>query len=155
MHAENGLLVDLQQVEDIVATADVFALGFRTFPERLLIDTRHDDNDPEGPCALPMVAIVDPVETLQERFFWLGQHRPALGMPERFMFFMWPHSIRYLEESGVWEKIQRRIVGSGFYGAGETVEAALRDLTAREYRSTCQAIRGDGYQTLWSATEAV
>ena len=89
------------------------------------------------------------VETLQERFFWLGQHRPVLGMPERFMFFMWPHSIRYLEESGVWEKIQRRIVGSGFYGAGETVEAALRDLTAREYRSTCQAIRGDGYRNLF------
>jgi hypothetical protein len=153
MPMENGLLVDIQQVEEIVASADVFALGFRLFPERLLIDTRHDADDPDGPCGLPMVAIVDPVGTVEERFFWLGQHRPSLGLPQNFMFFSWPHSIRYLEESGVWAMIRRRVVGSGFNGAEETAEAALVDLHGREYRATCDAIRGDRYETVWASTD--
>ena len=153
MHMENGLLVDLRQVEEIVKTSDVFAIGFRIFPERILIDTRHDERDPAGPCGLPMVAIVDPVDTVEERFFWLGQHRPALGLPENFMFFFWPHSVRYLEESGVWERIRHRVVSSGFDGAAETVDAALEDLRTRELRATCAAIRGEGYQTVWSAVD--
>ncbi len=78
MYTENGLLVDIAEIDEIVRNADVFAAGFRLFPERLLIDTRHDENE------MPMVAIVDPVATLQERFFWLGQHRPSLGTAEGF-----------------------------------------------------------------------
>lgn len=152
MYMENGLLVDLGQIEEIVDKADVFAIGFRLFPERVLIDTRHDAQDPDGPCGLPMVAIVDPVATVQERFFWLGQHRPTLGMPKNFMFFFWPHSVRYLRESGVWDLVRARLTRSGFAGAEETLEAALKDLEQREYRATCAAIKGETFQTIWSRT---
>ena len=147
MYTENGLLVDIGEIEQIVKHADVFAAGFRLFPERLIIDTRHDDKE------MPMVAIVDPVSTVQERFFWLGQHRPSLGLPKDFMFFYWPHSIRYLDESGVWGRICRRIVSSGFEGAAETCAAALQDLIARERQANMDAIRGHHFETLWSATE--
>lgn len=147
MYTENGLLVDVSEIENIVANADVFAAGLRLFPERLLIDTRHDDRE------MPMVAIVDPVESVQERFFWLGQHRPSLGMPKSFMFFFWPHSVRFLEESGLWSKICDRVVASGFAGARETCDAALSDLIARERAATVDAIHGHRYQTLWSARE--
>ncbi|MEX0750137.1 MAG: hypothetical protein WD359_04940, partial [Dehalococcoidia bacterium] len=95
MYTENGLLVDLREINHIVRNADVFAAAFRLFPERILVDTRHDATDPDGPCGMPMLAIVDPVATLQERYFWLGQQRPALGTPKHFQFFFWPHSIRY------------------------------------------------------------
>ena len=61
MYTENGLLVDIGEITDIVRHADVFAVSFRLFPERLLIDTRYDDSDESGACMLPMVAIVDPV----------------------------------------------------------------------------------------------
>ena len=152
MYTENGLLVDLREIDRIVKQADVFAMSFRLFPERVLIDTRHDAADPEGPCALPMVAIVDPVPSVQERFFWLGQHRPSLGMPKKFMFFMWPHSIRYFEESGVWDRIKSRLLGSGFEGAQETADAALRDLYKREYQATVEAISGERYETIWTKT---
>jgi len=147
MYTENGLLVDLGEIETIVNNADVFAIGFRLFPERLLIDTRHDAKE------MPMVAIVDPVETVQERYFWLGQHRPTLGMPQSFMFFYWPHSAGFLEESGIWGRITRRIVGSGVSGARETCDAALQDLTGRERRANVEAITGAHFQTIWSATE--
>lgn len=154
MYTENGLLVDISEIENIVENADVFAAAFRLFPERLLIDTRYDASDPEGACGMPMVAIVDPVTSVQERFFWLGQHRPSLGMPKQFMFFFWPHSVRYLEESGLWAKIRDRIVASGFSGAAETCDAAMRDLIERERRATMEAIKGDQYQTLWSAARS-
>jgi hypothetical protein len=144
MYTENGLLVDLGEIENTVKHADVFAAGFRLFPERLLIDTRYDDRE------MPMVAIVDPVSSVQERFFWLGQHRPSLGMPQNFMFFFWPHSARYLQESGLWEKICARVVSPGFDGARETCDAALEDLVARERAANVDAIRGQRYQTIWS-----
>lgn len=152
MYTENGLLVDLGQIDHIVKEADVFAIGFRLFAERVLIDTRNDATDPDGPCGLPMLAIVDPVDTIEERFFWLGQQRPSLGMPKNFMFFVWPHSIRYLEESGVWDRVRDRVVGSGFDGAAATCDAALRDLYQREYSATREAIKGPTYKTLWSAS---
>jgi len=147
MYTENGLLVDVAEIEHIVTNADVFAAGFRLFPERLLIDTRHDDRE------IPMVAIVDPVESVQERFFWLGQHRPSLGMPRNFMFFFWPHSIRFLEESGLWVRIRERVVASGFAGAADTCDAAFADLAQRERSATVEAIVGGRYQTLWSARQ--
>jgi hypothetical protein len=143
--------MDLTDITDIVRHADVFAVSFRLFPERLLIDTRHDDDDPTGACSLPMVAIVDPVESMQERFFWLGQHRPSLGMPKQFQFFHWTHSVRYLEESGLWDRIRNRVVASRFSGARETCADALRDLYAREHAATLDAIRGPRYETIWEA----
>jgi len=142
MYTENGLLVDADEIRNIVRDADVFAIGFRLFPERLLIDTRADDGDPAGPCGTPMVAIVDPVESVQERFFWLGQHRPTLGMPKSFMFFFWPHSIGYLIESGIWDEVRARLTGRGFPGAGATCDAALRDLVERERAANIDAITG-------------
>ena len=153
MYTENGLLVDISEITDIVRHADVFAVSFRLFPERLLIDTRYDDTDDTGACTLPMVAIVDPVSTVEERFFWLGQHRPVLGMPKNFMFFHWPHSVRYLDESGVWDRIRNRVTSSRFAGARETCDDALRDLLVREREATVDAIAGSRYQTLWSARE--
>ena len=69
------------------------------------------------------------------------------------MFFFWPHSIRYLEDSGVWDAITRRIVGSGFPGAADTCAAALRDLHARERAANAGAVHGDGYQTIWATAE--
>jgi len=153
MYTENGLLVDIAQIENIVQQADVFTASFRLFPERLLIDTRYDASDPDGAAGTPLVAIVDPVASIQERFFWLGQHRPSLGMPASFEFFFWPHSTLYLEESGLWSAIRDRIVHSGFAGARETCDDALRDLIKRERRATVDAIVGNEYETIWSARE--
>jgi hypothetical protein len=152
LYTENGLSIDLDRVRQVVKEADVFAVAFRLFPERLLIDTRFDAAEPEGPCGMPMVAIVDPVATLQERFFWLGQHRPGLGMPENFQFFYWPHGIRYLEESGIWHALRQRIVSSGFEGAGATCDAALADLIGRERAANVDAIRGERHHTVWEAS---
>jgi hypothetical protein len=154
MYTENGLSIDLDQVRDVIRSGDVFAVAFRLFPERLLIDTRYDVHDLEGRCGMPMVSIVDPVATLQERFFWLGQHRPGLGMPQDFRFFYWPHSVRFLEESGVWSLARDRVANSGFDGASATCAAAYGDLLRRERKANVGAITGDGHHTIWAAAVA-
>jgi hypothetical protein len=140
--------VNITDIEKIITDSDVFAIGFRLFQERLLIDPRFVEGEE---ATLPMVAIVDPVETLEERYFWFGQHRPSVGLPKDFKFFFWPHSVRYLDESGVWRRICDRIVRSGFRGARETCDDALQDLLHRERRATIEAIEGAGYKTLWAA----
>ena len=150
MYTENGLSVDIGQIRRVIENADVFAVAFRLFPERLLIDTRYDARNPDGDCGMPMVAVVDPVATLQERFFWLGQHRPTLGTPDSFQFFYWPHSIRYLEESGIWGLVRAHVLAAGFAGGSATCSAALDDLTARERQANVDAVRGERHHTLWS-----
>ena len=52
---ENGMMVDLEELRKVVENADVFAIGFRTFPQRLIIDARSTDS--EG----TMVRVVEPV----------------------------------------------------------------------------------------------
>jgi hypothetical protein len=149
MYTENGLVIDLDQVRRVVREADVFAIAFRLFPERLLIDTRSNPDDDR--CNTPMVAIVDPVGTVEERFFWLGQQRPSLGMPQNFNFFYWPHSVAYLAESGIWAAVSGRVVSDEIRGSSETCNAALDDLIGRERRANIDAIRGERHHTLWSA----
>ena len=77
MYTENGLLVDLAEVEKVVDLCDVFTIIFRLFPERLLVDGR------TSPQEGPLVALVEPVATVEERYHWLGRERPSFGPPEQ------------------------------------------------------------------------
>src|SRR3990172_5830841 len=70
---ENGLLIDLEEVTKVVGGCDVFTIGFRTFPERLIVDTR----ETEG--AGPLVQVVEPLSSVEERFHWLGRGGPGVG----------------------------------------------------------------------------
>ncbi len=142
MYTENGLLVDVGEMRQVVAQADVLAVGFRLFPERLLVDSRHNEQE------TPLLQIVEPVPSVQERFFWLGKERPSLGTPERFGFFVWPHSIDLLEESGLWPAIRQRVACHP--DADGMCRAALEDLRARERRATLAALRGDRFHNLWA-----
>ena len=143
MFTENGLAIDLGEVKKAVESADVVAVGFRLFAERLLVDTRHDENTP------PLAQVVDPVASVEERFFWLGQHRPSLGTPERFLFFLWPPSISFLKDSSLAAAITERIVATGHEQAVPMCEAAFADLAQRERRATVAAVKGQSCFTLW------
>jgi hypothetical protein len=136
---ENGMMVDLEELRKVVENADVFAIGFRTFPQRLIIDARSMDN--EG----TMVRVVEPVATVEERFFWLGKERPSFGVPERFTFFVWPHSLRYFEESGLGQIIRERVHSE----AGNQVTESMHRLFALEHQSTIDAVTGKNYHTIW------
>jgi hypothetical protein len=137
-------MIDLEEVRKVVETCDVFTMGFRLFPERVIVDTRSDGQ------AGPMVEVVEPVATVEERFFWLGQRRPSFGVPQQFTFFVWPHSIGYLEESGLMDRIRQRIYsGDEPAGIEGQIARAMHQLTTLERRATADAILGRNYHTLW------
>jgi hypothetical protein len=140
---ENGMMVDLEELRKVVENADVFAIGFRTFPQRLIIDARSRDN--QG----TMVRVVEPVATVEERFFWLGKERPSFGVPERFTFFVWPHSLRYFEESGLGQIIRERVRPE----ADSQVAESMHRLFALEHQSTIDAVTGKNYHTIWQREE--
>ena len=139
MYSENGLLVDLAEVEKVVDLCDVFTIIFRTFPERLLVDSRISPK--EG----PLVAVVEPVATVEERFFWLGQKRPRFGPPQRFIFFVWPHSIAFLEQCGIVEAIHQRCRPEV-----RQVQEAVAQLKQLERQAVQDALQGRNCHTLWS-----
>jgi hypothetical protein len=96
-----------------------------------------------------MVRVVEPVSSVEERFFWLGTERPSFGAPERFTFFVWPHSVRYFEESGLSQMIRNRVYGLGFDDTGREMAEAVVELHKLEQQATFDAIHGRNHHTLW------
>lgn len=144
MFTENGVMIDLDEVNKVVEKCDVFTIGFRIFPERLIVDSRLSGE--EG----PMMEVVEPVATVEERFFWLGKRRPSFGVPEQFTFFIWPHSIRFLRECGLEDRIRGRVTAE-WPPAGEALDAAIARLEQLERRAVLDAITGKNHHTLWVA----
>lgn len=143
MLTENGMNVDPDALEDVLRRADLITIGFSTFPERLLVDTRSRRD--EG----PLVAIVPPVTSVQDRYLWLGQHRGAFGAPEAFSFFLWPQTVRSLAERDVLAPLRQRL-GEASESAAVVLDQALRELLDRERAAMIGAIRGEsGWQTIW------
>ena len=71
------------------------------------------------------------------------------------MFFVWPHSIGYLEESGIMDRIRQRIYPSDEAGrVEEQVARAMQKLFLLEQRAARDAILGRNYHTLWEKTPA-
>ena len=135
--------MDIDEVVKVIEESDVFAVGFRLFSDRLIVDTRA--NEQQG----PMIAVVEPTDSVAARFHWLGRVRPAFGMPERFMFVPWPHSLQYLEESRVLGHIRERLVRTQ-PDMADACDQAFDRLRRLEYRGTVEAIQGEQtYRTLW------
>jgi hypothetical protein len=145
MHGENGLLVNFKEVSELVASADVFAIGFGHFHERLLVDSRANDAE------TPLIQVVEPAGSPERRIRWLRRRRPSLGAPEAFSFVAWPHSPRLLVESGIWDRILHR-VGAEYDPAVQTqCELALRHLFNLDHEASLAAIKGDNFVTLFPA----
>lgn len=139
-------MIDLEELRRVVDNADVFTIGFRMFPERMIIDTRSTDDTP------PMVRVVEPVSTVEERFFWLGRERPQFSVPERFTFFVWPHSLRYFEDSGLGDMIRDRVCPISKECESQ-VTRGIQQLKALERKAERDAIAGRNYQTLWERSD--
>ena len=139
MFTENGLTVDMEAVDDLLRRADVLTIGFTTFAERLIIDTRSNEDDG------PMVGIVQPVPTVQERYLWLGAHRGTFGAPEGFSFFVWPHTVRGLVERDVLAPMRARL---GLQG--RALDETLHQVMRLERQAMRDAVSGeDTFKTLW------
>ena len=146
MYGEDGLAVDLEEVIRVVGDADVLIVGFAICRQRLLIDLRGDD------VTGPMVELVEPLASAQERAIWLSARRPSLGLPERTAFFGWPHSAALLEQTGMLRRVATRALQEHGVELDEEIATTLAELRQLERDLTRDAIRGEeGFETLWSA----
>jgi len=137
--------IDLDEVRHVIETAEVLVVRFSITDRRLLVDARTSDT--EG----PMIRVVPPAASAEERFKSLKMMRPRFRTPERIMTFQWPRHARSLVESGLWDVIMRKLAALGWPVVGAEGERAIAELIEAERREEIEAIRGgEAYKTIWS-----
>jgi hypothetical protein len=136
--------LDMEEVGRVIDNADVLVVRFAILDQRLLIDTRTNEN--EG----PVIAIVPKAGSVEERFKSLKKMRPRFPLPEKIMSFLWPRHIETFRNSGLAERIESRLVSLGGEEMIPRCRKALEELEREENAEVQSAIRGgETYQTLW------
>jgi hypothetical protein len=134
---------NVQRFLELAEAAEVLAVGFRLFPQRLIIDFRYDEID------APLIKVVQRVNSAEERMRELAKIRPRFKTPERFFFILWPRSVPAMKESGAWQRLVDRLESSGHASITREGELAWKVLVGLEHQETAQAIKGTGYKALW------
>lgn len=136
--------LDLDEVARVIAAAEVLVVRFAILDKRLLIDARKSET--EG----PVIAVVPKASSVEERFKALKKLRPRLPLPEKIMSFMWPRQMETFRDSGLWDKIEGRMVSLGGEQMLEVCKAVFEELEREEKAEVVAAIRGgETYQSLW------
>lgn len=135
--------IDLDEVMNIIDTSEVVIVRFSTVVKRLLLDFR------TGPTDRPMVRVVRRVRSAEERFRDLKRLRPGLTPPDQIIVFHWPREVAGLDRMGVIKRIITKCEASGHAGMEAECRRALRELQALEREELINAVKGEGYQTLW------
>lgn len=145
---DNDFSIDLADIAATVHTAEVIAIRFVSAGQRLLLDFRSTELDG------PLVKVVEPVNSVEERYRSLRRLRPRFPAPEKIVAIWWPRFVASLESTGIWEEIMERVRDSGHDDAVERAWEALRALTDLEREQQLDAISGRGFRTLWAAAGA-
>ncbi len=144
LHGEDVVGPDADELIEVVAAAEVLVLAFPFCHERLLLDLRSDG------LLGPLIEVVEPLSSPQERAVWLAERRPSLGAPEGSAFAFWPHSVAYLSTSEVLAAVARRVSREHGLDARPDLDAVLHELEVLEHDCARRAvIGGEGFETLW------
>ena len=139
---------DMDEVTQVIDTAEVLIVRFAILDKRLLIDARC--NEQEG----PIIAIVPRVGSVEERFKSLKKMRPRFSLPDKIMSFLWPRQMETFRSSGLWAKIEARMVSLGGEQMAEQCLEVFAELARQEKAEMLAAIRGgDTYQSLWERSD--
>lgn len=143
MEIQDFIQENVKRFMELAEAAEVLAVGFRLFPQRLIFDTRYTEQDP------PFLKVVQRVNSVEERLRELAKIRPNFRTPERFYFTVWPRSIPAFRETGAWDCIIGRCQASGHSSIMKDCDLAWSVLLGLERQETQQAINGEGYRTIW------
>jgi len=143
---DNDFRVDLDDVASAIRTSDVIAVRFVVVGERLLLDFRATEIDG------PLVKVVPPVKSVQERYDSLKQLRPRFEAPAKIVALWWPRFARSLSSTGTWNLVLERLSETGHPESVRMAGEALRQLIELEEGRQRAAVSGKGFRTLWSAT---
>lgn len=145
---DNDFNIDLIDIATTIRTNDVITIRFVAVGHRLLLDFRTTEIDG------PMLKVVEPVKSVEERYRHLRKLRPRFAPPERIVAIWWPRFASSLEPTGVWREVMERVSDSGHVDAVRTAEDTLAELMALEREQQKDAVRGEGFRTLWSASRS-
>ena len=136
--------LDMDEVTRVIDNAEVLVVRFAIVDKRLLIDSRTSEQ--EG----PLIAVVPKAGSIEERFKALKKLRPRFPLPDKIMSFMWPRHIDTFRNSGLWDKIEARMISLGGEPMTERCREAFEELAREEKIEVLAAIRGgENYQSLW------
>ena len=139
--------LDIDEVSKVIDNSQVLVVRFAIVDKRLLIDSRTSEK--EG----PLIAIVPKAGSIEERFKSLKKMRPLFPLPDKIMSFMWPRHMETFRNSGLWGKIESRLVSLGGEPMLERCSEVFEELAREEKTEVLAAIRGgEGYQSLWERT---
>ena len=143
---DGDFIIDLDEINDGLASAEIISLSFLIFNKALIIDTR--SNRLEGPlvCVSPMVS------SPQERIRILTRMRPDFPRIDTITVIPWPRSVESLVNLGVWELILSRFEAGGHLDAIQRCETILVDLKTLEKSELSAVLTGENYHTIWSAS---
>lgn len=138
--------VDIEEIGRVIDEADVVVVRFQVIAQRLLLDLRGRPGDP------PLVRLVSPVNSAEERYRYLQRERPAMPLPDHITVVGWPRYIQVMQDTGLWQRIATRVGHEG--GDAERLCAdAFCEVRAAERAEVAAAIRGgEGYEALWERT---
>ncbi len=136
--------LDLDEIARVIDSAEVLVIRFAILDRRLLVDTRTSET--EG----PLIAVVPKANSVEERFKHLKKMRPRLPLPDKIMSFMWPRQMETFRASGLWDKIEGRMVSLGGEQMLGVCKGVFDELAREEKAEVIAAIRGaETYQSLW------
>jgi hypothetical protein len=136
--------LDLDAIHGVIDEAEVFVVRFAQIDQRLLVDTRPNDD------GQPYIKLVRPAGSAEERYRFLQQERPGMALPEQITVFQWPRVVQAMKDLGVWEHIEKRVTAIGGDESAVHVEVAFSEAQRFERADIVAAIRGtEGYETIW------
>ena len=141
---DHDLGIDLDAIYSVIENSDVFIIRFNLIDKRLLVDARTSENE------LPIIKLVPKVKSAEERYLYLQRERPNMKLPEQITVFEWPRKVELMQELGVWNRINDRMISLG----GDMLQATCDQVIAEAIRLEkadllLAIIGGDGYETLW------
>jgi hypothetical protein len=145
---DNDFSIDLVDITSAIRTSEVMTMRFIAVGHRLLLDFRTSELDG------PMVRIVEPVKSIEERYRSLKRLRPRFAAPEKIVSVWWPHFTTSLETTGVWREVLERVTETGHPEAVRRAAAVLDELIALEREQHRNAVLGKGFTTIWSRSPA-
>ena len=142
---DSDFVFDLDELMNSINTAEVMSIFFPTFRKSVVIDTRTSSD------GRPMMKIMPMVASPQERLRSIRRLRPGFPRVHNLTVVPWPRYVDSLVTLGLWERIVRRFRENNDDEMVQRCADVLSELKVLEKEEMAAVIRGENYQTIWSA----
>ena len=136
--------LDIEEMGRVIDEAGVLIIRFHVIPQRLLVDTRPSGDDE------PLIRLVPPVSSPEERYRYLQKLRPGVPLPDQITVLLWPRYIEVMRDAGLWQRLEERLFELGGADLARRCGEVFEEVRSAERAEVVAAIiGGEGYESLW------